>query len=321
MATRELVEAPARGTRRGGIKDVASFVNNDRIGATDLVSFLSDGCTFPLPAIGLCYGEVVAEEKTSTGIDIIDGLPPFALYAGVECYIAPDSDNAERARSLLEQGEDRPLEQKVMEWANGGAPLVAGTSVTAAIANVEQAMDQQYPGVGVIMLSRGDAVLAGAQGSIETSADGKLTTVLGTPVIASGWLPRGTAYGVGAITVLKSDVASVDTIDHRTNREWSVAEAVYSIIIDCAFRVHAAFTDSGGGAQGVGIESVNDLGAGEFNFTLTDGTNTDPVQAPAGPQGDTGPQGDPGIVQAVVAGTGITVDSTDPASPIVSAAA
>lgn len=46
------------------------------------------------------------------------------------------------------------------------------------------------------------------------------------------------------------------------------------------------------------------------------------LQGPIGPQGDPGdpgPQGDPGLVQAVIAGDNITVDSTDPANPIVSA--
>lgn len=39
-----------------------------------------------------------------------------------------------------------------------------------------------------------------------------------------------------------------------------------------------------------------------------------------GPRGPVGPAGAPGLVQSVVAGTNVTVDSTDPANPIVSAA-
>jgi hypothetical protein len=42
------------------------------------------------------------------------------------------------------------------------------------------------------------------------------------------------------------------------------------------------------------------------------------IQGEVGPAGATGPQGDPGVVQAIVAGTNVTVDSTDPANPIVS---
>lgn len=42
------------------------------------------------------------------------------------------------------------------------------------------------------------------------------------------------------------------------------------------------------------------------------------VGGPKGETGDQGPQGDPGVVQAVVAGSNIDVDSTDPANPVVS---
>lgn len=40
---------------------------------------------------------------------------------------------------------------------------------------------------------------------------------------------------------------------------------------------------------------------------------------PAGPQGEPGPAGADGVVASIVAGEGISVDSTDPANPIVSA--
>lgn len=47
-------------------------------------------------------------------------------------------------------------------------------------------------------------------------------------------------------------------------------------------------------------------------------TNLRMVGSP-GPQGPTGPQGDPGVVQSIVAGANVTVDSTDPTNPVVSA--
>lgn len=49
-------------------------------------------------------------------------------------------------------------------------------------------------------------------------------------------------------------------------------------------------------------------------------TNLRMVGSP-GPQGPTGPQGDPGVVQSIVAGANVTVDSTDPTNPVVSSAA
>lgn len=44
-------------------------------------------------------------------------------------------------------------------------------------------------------------------------------------------------------------------------------------------------------------------------------------EGPEGPQGPEGPAGADGVVQAIIAGTGIAVDSTDPANPVVSASA
>lgn len=41
-------------------------------------------------------------------------------------------------------------------------------------------------------------------------------------------------------------------------------------------------------------------------------------QGEQGIQGETGPQGDPGVIQSIVAGSGISVDDTDPANPVLS---
>jgi len=243
MATTELVAAPARQTRQGGIRSVATFVTTTRLGATEAVSFLSDGCTFPQPAIGLCYGEVVEDDKTSTGIDTIDAISePFALYAGVECGIVEGSsaDYAERARNLLEGGVDRVLEERLATWAAGGTALTAGSSLTDALAIVDNALDDDYPGQGVILMNRGDAVRASAEGSLDWSLDGTPTTVNGTPVIASSRVDAGAVLGVGAITVLHTNVETFPGVDFRTNRDWQVAESVYAIIVDCELRVVSA---------------------------------------------------------------------------------
>lgn len=54
--------------------------------------------------------------------------------------------------------------------------------------------------------------------------------------------------------------------------------------------------------------------AGLIDATIAE----DRAEAVRGPQGEPGADG---VVQSIVAGTGITVDSTNPAAPIVSAAA
>lgn len=50
---------------------------------------------------------------------------------------------------------------------------------------------------------------------------------------------------------------------------------------------------------------------------LTGDTGPQGVTGDTGPTGPQGPAGDDGVVQAVVAGSGISVDSTDPANPVV----
>lgn len=281
MATVELVQAPARRDRRGGITKVASVVTNDRLGANQGVSFMSDGCTFPLPAIGLCYGEVVEEEKTSTGIDIIEAIsPPFALYTGVECWLGSDSasDYETRARRLLDQGEDRALEDRLEAWATGGSAVSpSGTGITGALAAVDNALDQQYPGEGVILMNRGDAVKASAEGAIWgwSGVDTVPSTVNGTPIIASGMVAPGTVYGLGAITILKSSVQTINATDHRLNKDWVVAEAIYSIIVDCNYRVKSTATAPGGEEPPPDPDEPLEMNLGSIpSSPIPDGTDT-----------------------------------------------
>lgn len=237
MVSQTLVEAPPRKARVSAFRSVATFVQNSRLGVVESVQFISEGCSFPLAAIGLCYDTVTETEKTSVGIDIYDSIAaPFAIYGGVSCWMdgAP-TDYARRARAILEQGQDRYLEKVVADWATGGTALTAGASIAEAIANIEQHMDLTYPGQGVIFMSRGDAVLAAAQDAIMWGLDGP-TTINNTPVVASGWIDRGDFVGVGAITVVSSDVVDIDTINPTTNEEWAVAETVHTVLVDCEYR-------------------------------------------------------------------------------------
>jgi hypothetical protein len=242
MAVQVSVAAPARQTRLGGIRAAATWVTNARIGAAEGVVYVSDGCSFPQPAIGLCFGETVVAEKSGVGIDQYSGIgEPFALYGGVECFIGPDSDFPDRARNILIQGEDRAIEARLATWAAAGTSVTGG-NIAASIAAVEQEADQDYLGRPIILMSRANAVLAAAAQAIEYGIDGLPYTVNGTPVVASGAITANAIYAVGAVTVLRSDVETIDTINHTVNTEWAVAEAVYSVIVDCNFRIYATVT-------------------------------------------------------------------------------
>lgn len=242
MAVQVPVLAPARQTRLGGIRAAATWVENARLGAAESVVYISDGCTFPQPAIGLCFGEEVLDEKYGDGIGQHTGIgEPFALYGGVECFIGPDSDFDERARRILVQGEDRVIESRITQWIGAAPSAGTFTTVTDAIAAVETWSDSFYLGRPIIFMNRGDAVRASAEGSIEYGIDGLPYTVNGTPVVASGSVDAGLIGTTGAITVLRSGIEDIQTIEHATNKQFAVAEAVYSIIVDCDWRYAATY--------------------------------------------------------------------------------
>lgn len=60
------------------------------------------------------------------------------------------------------------------------------------------------------------------------------------------------------------------------------------------------------------------VGASAYQVWLSEGNTGSVADYLLSLKGDQGDQGDPGVVQSIVAGTGISVDSTDPANPIVS---
>lgn len=237
MAVQVPVAAPVRNPRLGGLRAAATWVSNARIGAAESVVYVSDGCTLPQPAIGLCYGEAVVDEKEGVGLTLFDGIgEPFALYGGVECFLGPDNDFPERARRILEDGEDRAVEDRLATWAVGGTDVGPETDIVEQIALLEQDADANYLGRPIILMSRADAVRASAAVAIMYGIDGLPYTVNGTPVVASGMIESGTMAIVGAVTVLRTEVNDINAIDYRFNKDFAVAERVYTILVDCDYR-------------------------------------------------------------------------------------
>lgn len=232
------IEAPPRSDRLGGIGDIATFRSNDRLGAAAEVVFQSDACSFPSTEENRCYAAAVVSDKSFTGIDVVDAIgAPFTLYAGVKCFAGPDPDELQRASEILDRGRDRELENALEVWAAGGTVLAAGGFVINAIANVEQALDDQYLGRGVILMSRADAVMAAADQALIADGSGRLFTPNGTPVIASGRVTPGVVYGLGAIVVEYTDTFTREVIQTELNQHFALAEAMFVLAVDCGFRV------------------------------------------------------------------------------------
>lgn len=108
-----------------------------------------------------------------------------------------------------------------------------------------------------------------------------------------------------------------------------------------AATVSVGSTTTGAAGTSASVNNSGTTSAAVLDFTIPKGdTGATGPQGPQGVKGDTGPtgpqgpqglkgdtgatgpqgpQGDPGVVQSIVAGTNVTVDSTDPANPVVSA--
>lgn len=237
------IVAPTRTARAGGIKTVAEFRTNERLGAAEAVQYQSLGSDFPEVSEHLCYtGEADPEDKAFEDCELEDAIgAPFPLYSGVRTYMNAGPGDMERAAASLGFGEDRGLEEALATWAAGGTALTGGGSVMGAIAVVEQSLDAGYLGRGVLLMARSDAVRALSVNALVREGD-TLATATGTPVIASGVVTAGTVYGLGAVLVERSAVATYATDDVQFNRHYALAEATYVIAVDSEYRVKSATT-------------------------------------------------------------------------------
>jgi hypothetical protein len=236
-----LVEAPRRRPRKGGIKTVANVVENTgRMFASERLDWLEEGCTFPKAAPGLCWGEVVAAaDKELDGIgNSFSGLT-FAGYTGVECLdLDGAADFEARARRALEQGEDRFVEAKLIAMlAAADATPTAGTAWVAQIAAAEEAADANYLGLPIFVMSREDAAVAAAAGALVGDPDQPMYTRNGSPVLATSAAASGTFYVTGDITLWMGPVAATTATHPQQNTAMALAERAYALGIDCDYVV------------------------------------------------------------------------------------
>lgn len=236
-----LVDPPTREKRVGGLSGVVEFRENDRLSHVEGLVFQSDGCQFPDTEESRCLADAPVPDKKFAGTSTADGInAPVTLYAGVKCFAAPNADEAERARLALEEGRDQVLEKLLGEWGLAGTSVNPSSNVKGAVGQVEQALDKGYRGRGIILMSRLEAVDAGLE-----YTDGEyLRTKLGTPVIASGWIQPGAVIGVGSVTIEHGEVVERDAYEPLKNTHSALAEQVYSILVDCEFRVVSATTNT-----------------------------------------------------------------------------
>lgn len=179
--------------------------------------------------------------------------------------------------------------------------------------------------------------------------------VIGTGYPGTG--PNGEAgrwaYVTPAMIGYRSSVFSGssrpgDIFDRASNDLYGIAERTYLIgWDDCGVAAVELTISNGGGEMGPAGPSAYEVAVAngfegtetEWLASLVGPEGPEGPQGPEGPEGPEGPQGPegpagadgadgapgadgsdgaPGVVQTIVAGTGVTVDDTDPANPVIS---
>lgn len=238
------VEAPTRRPRRGGIRTVADFRQNNRIGLGGSPVFVSPGCSLVVGAVELCYPSPMGAqaEKTREGIETLTAaVGAFGGYYGVECWLDGEDYDAV-ARAGLEAGEDRLIETALNTYLTGLASSGAPTSFVEAIASAEENADDTYVGLPIILMNRGDAVRAASEDALSYDRDGNLWTPNGTQVAASGRITANNVSVLGALTIEHTDVYVSRAPILVDNKEFAIAERVYAALIDCNFAARYVVT-------------------------------------------------------------------------------
>lgn len=240
----QTVTAPTRQPRERGLKSIAEFDEDARIGASEVLAYEALPCGLPQGTVALCWEDLGARvPKDGTDAGWGESIfPPFAQYAGASCYINDDDNFAEQARMVLEGGEEDLIVEKIDAWVTAeGTALTAQASATLALAEVEEALRDGYRGRGTILVSAYTATLLDAGGALKQK-DGEIMTVTGSRVGIVAGVPKTGVIGMGAIKVVHSPMREYQAADHRANLDLAIAERIYTVLVDCDFAVRAAVT-------------------------------------------------------------------------------
>lgn len=236
------VTAPQRQPRVGGIKSVVSFTDEPRLGHEKELAWEGSDCGFPHTTRAGCTDEIVAaaDKEFDGSFQFSTIVAPFAQYKGVQCFLGGDEDGPsyeEQAKAALELAEDREIEAKLWAWVEDATDAATSVDLVAALAAVEQEADADYVGAPLILMSRADAVQLKAKGVLEIRENGTLHTASGNRVLASSSFAVGAVGAVGWPAVYASPVLSGRAPHHTQNLDMALAERVYTIGVDCEYRI------------------------------------------------------------------------------------
>ena len=243
LDTWQLVEAPATTPLPFGLFSVAEprlpADEHWRLG----VEWLTQACATPGTTTGPCV-DLTPPVLTAEALCSILQYDPFTVYS----YNTDEvpgftlAEHLEHTRQRLINGEQYGAESYL--WtaiATSASPADLSTSkLEVALGYVEHELAQVYFGQGVIHMSR---ITATALALHLRITGGRLTTLLGTPVVAGGGYDSGNAtpsvdshiYGTGPVVLYRGDIDTRETsINRATNQASIVAQRDYVVGWDCS---------------------------------------------------------------------------------------
>lgn len=161
---------------------------------------------------------------------------PFSVYGHHLCTPIGNSFEwaQEQARLHLAAREEAAVETAVQGIITSLGALAAGVTVPwEMLAALEQHFSETYGGQGIIWTSRRLATLMSDDGHL-TVKGGRLTTILGTPVVAAAGVDDGFLGITGTPVGYRSDIDDLsardfDLLDRGQNNLLTIAERTYLV--------------------------------------------------------------------------------------------
>jgi hypothetical protein len=298
-----VVEAPSPAAHTGNLLDVADV--HDGLTWIDPNDMFTSWNCVDVNAVDVCAADTTPT-KTFTAPTLVDGVR-FAVYLGGACKpLSADTEaNIDRVFDLREsRGVEKQFETRVL------GPLgttVSGSPVSAAhaLALMENALGDQYAGIGTVHMSPLLATLL-LQDQLLVEVGGKFYTKLGTKVVVGTGYTSANLYGTGDVTIYRSQQDTVDAPDTANNTINVLAERAYVVVSDCVLLKMVGIP--GPTAGGTSSPGGDDPGPA---VDLTTGTDT--VTGPGGTW--TPPSGNLRGVSVIVTSGSVEVDGDEVTAP------
>jgi hypothetical protein len=224
-----IIDAPTPDRRTGELLSVADVHEGMAwVDPNDL--FVSWNC-LEANWVDVCAADTTPA-KTFGSPSLVDGVR-FAVYLGGACKpLGGDAEaNIDRVFALR---ESRAVEKRLEALVLGNGTAVSGSPVSAAhaLAMMENALGDQYAGVGTIHMSPLMATLLG-QNQLIVERAGRFYTLLGTKVVVGTGYSSTALYGTGDVTLYRGDRVLVESPDTTNNVVNVLAERAYIAVGDC----------------------------------------------------------------------------------------